>query len=503
MLYETSIQDVINKIFYAKQAQFQVSYEMVDRTRKQLNSPDIIERMQKTSVFHNLIIAFNNMENDFYEAAYNLKAEVRNYPYAVFDRNILIKEGNYYRLLAPNDFIHKKKAEVNRFYITIRDFLRLIERIKTHNRECEEKARNKEYKKTLSEKKEQEQERLLNTFIDFSVESLNIDESIKLLYELSLGDLKVVEDLAILASEIRKPSVITPTVILADGSVHWAVYKFLEIISAKSFPAVTYQRLILKEVLNIKELQGLAYCNWNNFPLSAVYVEDEIPEAESKVLKLKKIMNGKTVSINHPYFSGKLFVKNRIPFIYITQSHEKYLKMKNIYGAKGIKIPSKKVSQIYDKQHGNMWLQNNFAKFGLIKRTSKASASYLFPKITEDEIFSEFSKELCIFDSKSDCSTQELYETYALFFKSFYGDNPLTFRQFRTRFAIFSGLEDCRPHHSSTSNPRCFRGIKINTKRYSQLINSDTQIVLKCTEKEFAHRLLETMRKENCLTKSR
>ena len=151
MLYETSIQDVINKIFYAKQAQFQVSYEMVDRTRKQLNSPDIIERMQKTSVFHNLIIAFNNMENDFYEAAYNLKAEVRNYPYAVFDRNILIKEGNYYRLLAPNDFIHKKKAEVNRFYITIRDFLRLIERIKTHNRECEEKARNKEYKKTLSE----------------------------------------------------------------------------------------------------------------------------------------------------------------------------------------------------------------------------------------------------------------------------------------------------------------------------------------------------------------
>ena len=56
MFYETSIQDVINKIFYAKQAQFQVSDEMVDRTRKQLNSPDIIERMQKTSVFHNLII---------------------------------------------------------------------------------------------------------------------------------------------------------------------------------------------------------------------------------------------------------------------------------------------------------------------------------------------------------------------------------------------------------------------------------------------------------------
>ncbi len=439
-----------------------------------------IERQNKADAKWNILL------NNFKRAIDTLKLVARQ-NLCVIDKNILVGKGGRLELLSRNDFLCANSEEANKNYIHIRDALWYCEKIEKFNNP------------PSITKKQQLFEKLEPNLYSFT-DSNFIDETIKFLYEASLGDLKVIEDLAILTSEIRC-SLPAPTVILADNSIHKKLFEFLEVISKESIISNEFLHIDFKKTLRTNQLRGLAYNNWNNFVLSAICIEGDLPESESKVIQLRKIMHGKTVSVKHPYFSGKMFIKNQIPFIYITESHEKYLMMKNLYGAKGIKIPSKSISQINYIGRDCEWLKNNFAYWGLMKKCLKTSTSYKYLKITEDDIFSAFKEKLCIFNDKSDCPTQELYKAYSLFYKSFYGETPLTFRQFHTRFATFAGLESCRPHHSSKSNPRCFKGIKINTERYDVLVKNSTKTVFKCTEKEFTHRLFETMRNEETFEK--
>ena len=64
--------------------------------------------------------------------------------------------------------------------------------------------------------------------------------------------------------------------------------------------------------------------NLNSYFSEYLSINSPIPLSHTKSETLKKIMHGKKVNVRHPEFGGDLFIYNRIPFIYITDSHENY-----------------------------------------------------------------------------------------------------------------------------------------------------------------------------------
>ena len=73
------------------------------------------------------------------------------------------------------------------------------------------------------------------------------------------------------------------------------------------------------------------------------------------VKKLSMLMSGKKISVKNPAFPGNLHFANKMTFVYITESHIKYRKMKTIYGAAGFEILSKNIDKInYNKAAANI-----------------------------------------------------------------------------------------------------------------------------------------------------
>lgn len=424
------------------------------------------------------------LEEDYQKAIKYLKNNILENT-IVNRRNILVKENGLYRLMKPTDFLicdsnpKKDLAIKNQFYVAIRDYLRQKER--------EERAIAKQ--NSVVERKE-ESHRYIP---DYSISDTIPESAVRFLYEISAGDFRIVKTLARYCSQIIfKPKYnIIPTVLLADKAIHKELIRFFMKLMNNYILNVE-----LPKILTLNELCNIAYANYNNVLALAIVLDGEVPELATQYEIIRRILHGQSVSVNHPYFTGKLFVENKVPFLYITDSHEKYLKMKNIYGAKVIKIPAKRITPLIYDESFDKWFQNDFVKFGARGYSEHSRARIDAPKITEDDVFKTFSKKLCVYDDQFDCPTRELYEVYVEFYKKFYGENALKFRQFRTKFAMFANLEDCRPHHSSGSNPRCFKGISINYEKYGEIFNQNNQGNYKCTKEEFALHLLEMMRNE-------
>ena len=424
------------------------------------------------------------LESDYFKAIKFLKKDIIENTF-VYQRNILVNEDGKYRLLSYKDFLtcdsdlRENEKIRNRLYVDIRDYLRALER---------ETKINEKHNKILYTQSDVD-----TYYFDYTIKEKIPDRAIKFLYEISLGDFRIVRALARYCAQIviKPKKNIIPTVILADKSIHKPLIDFFIRITS----GLTVD-IDLSKMTNVSEVSGLAYANWNNSARLALAVESEIPELESKVEVLRKIMRGQNLSIKHPYFTGKIFVNNQIPFLYITESHEKYLKMKNIYGAKTIKIQAKYISPLIISSAFDNWFKNDFVKLGAKWYSGEARARVVTPKITDDDIFESFSNDMCTFDEGLDCSTNELYIAYTEYYKRFYGESPLSFRKFRTQFAIVKNLDTCRPHHSNKSNPRCFKGIGIDYDKYTELLEKGGNTAIKCTKKDFAYHLLEMIRKE-------
>ncbi len=424
------------------------------------------------------------LESDYFEAIKFLKKGIIRNTF-VYQKNILVNENGKYRLLANTDFLSgnskvgESKNIKNNLYVQIRDYLRALER---------EKSVAEKHNKSFHPRSA-----AITYYPDNTIKEKIPDRAINFLYEISLGDFRIVRILAKYCAQIviKPKKNIIPTVILADNSIHKQLIDFFIRITSGLTVNVD-----LSKMTNVSEISGLAYANWNNSARLALAVESEIPELESKVEILRKIMKGQSFSINHPHFTGKLFINNQIPFLYITESHEKYLKMKNIYGAKTIKIQAKHISPLIISAAFDKWLSNDFVKLGAKWYSGEARARVVAPKITDDDIFESFSNDICIFDEELDCPTNKLYIAYTEYYKRFYGESPLPFRKFRTQFTIVKNLDTCRPHHSNKSNPRCFKGVDIDCDKYTELLKNDENMAIKCTKKDFANHLLEMIRKE-------
>lgn len=437
----------------------------------------------KDMVYKNQIAKANQKIEKYAIAYYNaIKYIKKNLQCYILQKNILVYENGKYRILNHSDFYNYdenrsfNKEVRNQLYCDIYNYLCAIEQ---RNKIIADYNNIKQNNKHL-------------TAPDYTIKDKIPDNAIDFLYELSLGDFEIIKSLAQLCYKILfKPNTpLYPTVILADRAIHNVLFEF--------FCRLTEMKLVkseLNQLAKITELQLIASANWNNTVLLTVSIESDISETESKIKTIKKIIRGQNLSIKHPYYSGKLFINNQIPFVYITESHEKYLKMKNIYNAQLIKIHSKKITPLLLSTAFDMWFRNDFTKLGF-KTYNNPETNFFIPKITNDDIFKSFSNNICVFDETLDCSTTELYTAYTDYYKKFYGEAPLSFRKFRTQFAIFKNLDTCRPHHNNESNPRCFRGVGIDYDKYTELLEKGENTAIKCTKKDFVYHLHELIRKE-------
>ena len=173
----------------------------------------------------------------------------------------------------------------------------------------------------------------------------------KLLYELSNGNFKTLGIILNMLSEIVNgvSSSSRPTVILAEKELNKKLINCFDMFSDHTISSVDYA-----ELTKIKGLHRLSIEVYLGSRANVV-IDSKIPETELSVKKLSKLMSGKKISVKNPSFPGNLHFANKMPFIYITESHMKYRKMKTIYGAAGFEILSKNIDKInYNKAAANI-----------------------------------------------------------------------------------------------------------------------------------------------------
>ncbi len=322
-------------------------------------------------------------------------------------------------------------------------------------------------------------------FHKYSAKNTITELDIKFLYELTGGNKDTLVEIAKLCAMIIKKGIRpVPTVILADKKIHTSLKHFIECITGEVFPDSTLNDFLENQKtlylycknLNVSMLSNKSSCG-------AIIIEGNIPETEASVNRLTNLMTGREISITHPSFQDKLYVKNLLPFVFITENHEKYIKLKNIYGAKGIIISTKEIFP--DTIENADWFQSVFAAFGE-KHLKKCPPNFSLPKVTESDIFDAFVNEICILDDDAICAKSDLFEAYSLFYKKYYGNEQLGQRKFGKRFACYGNFEEVRPHHSRTEEyRRCFKGISIDPLKYQDFKKNMNVSKYSCTLEAF------------------
>lgn len=312
---------------------------------------------------------------------------------------------------------------------------------------------------------------------------------LKFLYDISCGNLKSIKRLVKLRAQLEfKSQNIKPTVILADRSIHQALKNFFA-------TSLRIQEINLRTITSKEGKIFLFSTNLNSYFSAYLSINSPIPLSHTKSETLKKIMHGKKVNVRHPEFSGDLFIYNRIPFIYITDSHENYNILKYQYDAKTIELSGKNVSYIPNTSSKD-WVNNIFAALGELLSNTNHTLSVSQPKMIEDNIISKFIKDICVLDKNADIPKTKLFEVYQKYFEKNYGNTSLSKKKFCSKIAILADLDECRPHHNSKSNPRCFRGIAIDEDKYKKILNSNNDNKCICDLKSFSKGVYEMIYKD-------
>ena len=169
--------------------------------------------------------------------------------------------------------------------------------------------------------------------------------------------------------------------------------------------------------------------------------------------------------------------------------------MKYHYGAKSIELPG---CSFHNNENGvfHDWYKEDFADYG--QYCLGKSSAQPFPKmnITEDRIIKRFIRDICILDENADIPKAELTEAYENYFRKFYGETTLKPKLFKNKIAVIANLSDCRPHHSSKSNPICFKGIKIDEEKYAELLELPNEENFKTDIESFGDALFDLIYKD-------
>lgn len=298
---------------------------------------------------------------------------------------------------------------------------------------------------------------------------LNPDEDlIKFLYNFTFGDIEALKELAKFTAYIlSEPLVLKkPIVIFADSSVHNTIINYIKLITDGRITNVP-----LKNLLSSNGLAELMEPSLNYY-FANVIVEDEIPETELQIKRISSIFSGKKVHVTNEALISTLSFENNLPFVFITSDHDKYIKMRTLYGAKEVAIPFKGDIELSKNSAFASFLKTKFAVWGLKCIKENNPCDTYISKISEDDIFKAFFDEFCVFDANEFYSKNKLYELYKAYYIRFYGDKPFSKIMFGKKFAMHANVLSKRHHISKNYYPMCFEGITVNENKVKKFRDS-------------------------------
>ena len=291
------------------------------------------------------------------------------------------------------------------------------------------------------------------------------------LYHLTCGDIETLFQFGKICAQVfLNINNIRPIVILADRSEHEILGDFFK------HQCDSFSFFNISDLRKNKELLRLFEYNLNvHFSPAATNIiictGNNISNSPSYYNKLYSILHGKKISIPHPYFGGKVFIKNRIPIVYITDSHEQYMIMTQSYKALGIKLPvNKQLSQFF---HSSDWYKNMLTWMGFKWQKTKRNHGVGKFKATADEILHLFTKDLCILEESALELKDELYKAYTDYTQKRFGAEPLTPIIFRKRFAAYNDFDVIRVHNEKNRAPYYFKGVKLDMDKYNEFLKND------------------------------
>ena len=256
---------------------------------------------------------------------------------------------------------------------------------------------------------------------------------------------------------VKKRKFSKPFVIFAGASVQESLMKFFFLLGAveqKSLEKFT-QRKSINDILTdeLNNINGYIFRNC------------KIPERYEEVKHLQRYMNGeKRIMPESRYIESFDFMPN-ITFIYITDDHYNYLKMKNIYGAIPIIIPCSQNIDFKGLSVDWHYLNSEFT-IPDNKLFKEAISGLSDTRVTKDIITQNFVEAICNLNSDAECIKNDLYEAYTEYYKKKYGDNPLTKYMFSKQISMVYPIDTFRPHKSRDSYPYYFKGIDIDKEKY-------------------------------------
>lgn len=361
----------------------------------------------------------------------------------------IVNKNNVIVPICKQDFLDTlSDKEKNKSYSVIRSAMKMRSDIEQHP---EPTSNNKRLRKAYEQFK---------TSYDTPAET-----AYKLLYELSNGNFKTLGIILNMLSEIINgvSSSSKPTVILAEKELNKKLINFFDMFSDHTISSVDYA-----ELTKIKGLHRLSIEFYLGSRVNVV-IDGKIPETELSVKKLSKLMSGKKISVKNPSFPGNLHFENKMPFVYITESHLRYRKMKTIYGAAGFEILSKNIDKITPNKAAANYIRYSIGSLKQSLDDNKRELSNISRKVTEDDIFKQFTKDCCRIRDEAICEKAVLYKAYASYYKNHFGGEPMTKIIFGKKFSMFGSFETVRPHSSRKYYPYCFKGIELDAEKIKNM----------------------------------
>lgn len=291
------------------------------------------------------------------------------------------------------------------------------------------------------------------------------DYVVRFLYNLTCGDIKTLYDFGRVCGQMMFRKNNRPAVVLAHSCIHQELKKFFEGLESKSY------EFDIKTMALRKEIERLFYLNLNHHQERVLIIctGGEIPTAKSVRDKLYSLMKGKTLTTTHPYFNDKLRITNQLPIIFITDSHEQYITMKNEFNAIGVKLPCTSAAEL--KYKYSPWYSKIFSCMGIgWLETKRSNGSGLF-KATSDDVIKSFIKDVCIISDEAICDKSELYSAYKYYCEKRFGVMPLTRKAFSTRFALYGDFSTVRIHRETKISPYYFKGITFDKEKFQDSLD--------------------------------
>lgn len=252
---------------------------------------------------------------------------------------------------------------------------------------------------------------------------------VEFLYNLCYGNINELKKLAEFSYNlIHNPKDCLSTVILADKKIHEALRNYFDLLAYPHFKN-WYEELVWTDfnTLRLKEVRAIFLeLEFKRNPPIVLIKENTIYKLGATYSYFKRLLTGKKIRIDSPYFDDELIIKNTLPIIYITSDEGKYNTMRNMYNSKEIKLFSKELDIIEKSAKSADWLRNEFLCIGkkAVPINKKITDIY---KLDPKEIVKKFIRLCCTFKEDEKCSKREFHKAYIQYCKHCYPEeNYLT-----------------------------------------------------------------------------